>query len=182
MSYEVSSGIPRTHLSVFLRDLETRYGQRGTGGINYRGQNLAAVVLCAVRYENEFLVVSRHSDRPGWRGFPSGYLDNPDWGVAEHAQDELKDEVGLDVQIEDIQTFDSYRLSTPEQPNGRDVLVFMANIVLDKRPELVINPAELVTGSASWEPEVIFPSTGMYADTPYAVDVALGRVKPGEPN
>lgn len=185
MAYRVEYGIPKTHLGVFLRDKKNEYGERDEGGINYTGKPLVAAVLCAIKYRNTFLVVDRanaNRSRPGWHGFPSGYLDNPDWSVAEHAHEEIRTETGLIIPPSDFEEHDGFLLRSTEQPRGRLVVVFAAHAVLTELPELRLNPKELEVGSARWEHESEFPSPGMFADTLHVADVVHGRVRPGQPS
>jgi hypothetical protein len=189
MAYEVTAGPTQAELPGLLEKFAREYGTaEDTRYIDYHGQSPVAVVLCAVTHQNHFLSVMRapkadeeiDEDKPGCQGFPSGYLDSPEWTVAQHAQDELESEVGLVLPLERIRTFDSYILTKSQQ--NRAVIIYMAHVVLEERPEqLVLKPNELIPGSDIWVPRNALPSRGMFLDTPYAAAVALGEVTPGLP-
>ena len=64
MTFTISSGIPESELSSWLKGALKQYGKYKDGGVDYTNAPVAPVILCTVLWDNQILLLKRGYDWP----------------------------------------------------------------------------------------------------------------------
>lgn len=107
------------------------------------------------------------ADAEGYWSTVNGFIDEIK-PVKEIAQQELKEELGLEVSLTDIQVAESYTLENPKEK--RKYIVFACLITLKSKPEIVLDREHT---DYAWTTREQFELYEMLDDLPYAIDTAL---------
>lgn len=170
MTYKVTTGIEESELQAWLEEASDKYGLYEGKAVNYTHADKAPVVMCTVVCGNELLLVKRGyglADAEGYWSTVNGFIDEVK-PVREIAQQEVKEELGLDVSINDIKVAKSYTLENPEEK--RKYIVFPCLINLKTKPNIVLDREHT---EYAWITRKHLDSYEMLDDLPFAIDSAL---------
>lgn len=170
MSFKITSGIDEAELTNWLEQAFKKYGLYEGKSVNYTHADTAPIVMCTVVCGNELLLVKRGyglADAEGYWSTVNGFIDEVK-PVKEIAQQELKEELGLDIRLEDINVAKSYTLENPKEK--RKYIVFPCLITLMTKPEIVLDREHT---DFVWTTREQLDSYEMLDDLPYAIDSAL---------
>jgi 8-oxo-dGTP pyrophosphatase MutT (NUDIX family) len=172
MSYKISKGIPEARLAGWLEEAAQKYGTFKDKRVNYTKADIAPIVMCTVRCDDEILIVKRGyglADAEGVWSTVNGFIDEPK-PVSEQAQQELREELGLVVDTEQIAVRKSY---TVQNPNAkRHYIVFSCLISLPIKPDIVLDRENT---DYKWIKRAELEQYETLDDLSYAIDVALDR-------
>jgi 8-oxo-dGTP pyrophosphatase MutT (NUDIX family) len=171
MSYKVSAGIKESELKSWLQKALKKYGRYGnTQAVDYTRANIAPIVMCTVLSGKEILLVKRGyglADAEGYWSTVNGFIDEAK-PVREIAKKEIKEELGVNVDAENIKISDSYTLHNPREK--RKYIVFPCLITLPSKPEIVLNKEHT---EFAWISRDKLESYHILEDLPLAIDKAL---------
>jgi ADP-ribose pyrophosphatase YjhB (NUDIX family) len=168
--YKITTGVDESELSAWLEKALKKYGRYNGNGVNYTNANLAPIVMCTVVYENELLLVKRGyglADAEGYWSTINGFIDQ-DKPIIEIAQQELKEELDLEVQKNQIKVGESYTLQNPKEK--RSYIVFPCLVTLKNKPDIVLNSEHT---NFTWITRSQLESYEILDDLPYSIDAAL---------
>lgn len=170
MSFKITPGIDETELPEWLERALKKYGLYEGKAVNYTHADKAPIVMCTVFCNDELLLVKRSyglADAEGYWSTVNGFIDE-NKPVKEIVQQEAKEELGLDVSLEDIKVAKSYTLENPKEK--RKYIVFACLITLKSKPKVVLDHEHT---DYAWTTREQLDSYEMLDDLPYAIDAAL---------
>jgi len=171
MSFKITPGIDETELSAWLENALEKYGLYEGKAVNYTHAHTAPIVMCTVVCGNELLLVKRGyglADAEGYWSTVNGFIDE-NKPVKEIAQQEAKEELGLDIALTDIRVAKSYTLENPKEK--RKYIVFACLITLKSKPKIILDREHT---DYVWTTRKQLKGYEMLDDLPYAIDTALG--------
>jgi len=171
MTYSISEGIPEAELSVWLTKAATKFGTFDDKRVNYKNADLAPIVMCTVQSGDEILLVKRGyglADAEGYWSTVNGFIDEIK-PVAKQAQQEIKEELGIDVSVEQIMVRPSYTLKNPKEK--RRYVVFPCLVSLPSKPQITLDSENT---EYAWIKREDLTSYETLDDLPYAIGAALG--------
>lgn len=171
MSFKITDGIGEAELQGWLEKALDKYGLYEGKAVNYTHADKAPIVMCTVVCGDELLLVKRGyglADAEGYWSTVNGFIDEIK-PVKEIAQQEVKEELGLDASLDDIKVAKSYTLGNPKEK--RKYIVFACLITLKSKPEIVLDREHT---DYAWTTREQLKSYEMLEDLPYAIDAALG--------
>lgn len=170
MSFKITSGVEEAELPSWLAKALKQYGLYEGKAVNYTHADTAPIVMCTVVCGNELLLVKRGyglADAEGYWSTVNGFIDEIK-PVKEIARQELKEELGLKVRLNDIKVAKSYTLENPKEK--RKYIVFACLITLETKPEIVLDREHT---DYAWTTRAQLKDYEMLDDLPYAIDAAL---------
>lgn len=170
MPYKITKGIKQSELKSWLTEALQKYGTYQGKAVNYTDADTAPIVMCTVVCGNEILLVRRGyglADAEGYWSTNNGFIDEVK-PVKAIAQQEIKEELSLEVQLDRIKVAESYALENPAEK--RKYIVFPCLIELDKKPQIVLDREHT---DFRWIKRDQLESFEILDDLPYAVDSAL---------
>lgn len=170
MSYTITDGIEEAELKPWLETALKKYGRYKGEGVNFTDADRAPVVMCTVVCGDELLLVKRAyglADAEGYWSTVNGFIDQIK-PVREIAQQELREELSLDVGLDDIMVAKSYTLENPKEK--RKYVVFPCLVTLKARPEIVLDRENT---DFVWTRREQLSNYEMLDDLPLAIDLAL---------
>jgi len=170
MSYKITPGIDESELTSWLEKALEKYGLYEGKTVNYTEADVAPIVMCTVVCGDEILLAKRGyglADAEGYWSTVNGFIDEVK-PVKEIAQQEAKEELGLDVSVDDIKVAESYTLENPKEK--RKYIVFACRITLKTKPQIVL---DLEHTDYAWTTRAQLDDYEMLDDLPYAIDKAL---------
>ena len=170
MSYTISAGIAETELKTWLENALKKYGRYNNQGVNYTRADIAPIVMCTIVCGNEILIAKRGfglADAEGYWSTVNGFIDEIK-PVKEVAQQEAREELGLDVSLDDIKVGTSYTLQNPKEK--RKYIVFPCLISLRTKPSVVLDREHT---DYAWIPREKLKTYHILDDLPHAIDQAL---------
>lgn len=170
MSFKITSGIDEAELSSWLEKALEKYGLYEGKAVNYTHADTAPIVMCTIVCGNELLLVKRGyglADAEGYWSTVNGFIDEIK-PVKEIAQQEAKEELQLDVSLDDIKVAKSYTLENPKEK--RKYIVFACLITLKSKPKIVLDREHT---DFAWTTREQLKDYEMLDDLPYAIDAAL---------
>lgn len=170
MSYKITGGIPEADLSSWIETALEKYGLYEGKAVNYTHADTAPIVMGTLVYGDELLLVKRGyglADAEGYWSTVNGFIDEVK-PVKEIMQQEVKEELQLDVSLDDILVAKSYTLENPKEK--RKYIVFPCLITLMKKPEIVLDREHT---DYVWTTREHLKDYEMLDDLPYAIDTAL---------
>lgn len=170
MSYKITEGIDETELKDWLEDALKKYGLYEGRAVNYTNADIAPIVMCTIVYGDEILLVKRGfglADAEGYWSTVNGFIDEIK-PVKEIAQQEVKEELGIDVDPSDIKIAKSYTLENPKEK--RKYIVFPCLITLESKPEIELDHEHT---DFAWIHRSDLETYYILDDLPYAIDAAL---------
>ena len=175
MTYTIDDGIPEAELDNWLRNALEKYGKYENGGVDFTNDDKAPIVMCTVRCGDEILIVKRAyglADAEGYWSTINGFIDTIGKSVRDVAQQELKEELDLDVEVDAIKVRKSYTLRNPKEI--RAYIVFPCLIELDARPDIKLDREHT---EYTWIKRPELENYHILDDLLCAVDKALGLTK-----
>jgi 8-oxo-dGTP pyrophosphatase MutT (NUDIX family) len=139
MSYKIIKGIPESELKAWLAKAYKKYGYYNKKYVNYTNAEVAPIVMCTVVCEDEILLVKRGyglADAEGYWSTVNGFIDEIK-PVLKIAQQELKEELGLNADKSQIKVAKSYTLKNPKEK--RSYIVFPCLIKLNAKPNIKLD-------------------------------------------
>jgi 8-oxo-dGTP pyrophosphatase MutT (NUDIX family) len=175
MTYKISAGIPESSLKRWLEEALEKYGLYEGKAVNYTHADIAPIVMCTVRCDDEILLVKRGyglADAEGYWSIITGFIDEakPVQGIAKQ---ELQEELGLTIDANDIKVAASYTLQNPKEK--RQYIVFPCLIDLESKPEITLDREHT---DYTWTTRDKLESFHILDDLPYAIDTALATIDP----
>ncbi len=170
MTYKITPGIEESELEHWLEEALKKYGLYEGKAVNYTHADTAPIVMCTVVCGGELLLAKRGyglADAEGYWSTVNGFVDEIK-PVKEIAQQEAKEELGLDVSLDDIKVAKSYTLENPKEK--RKYIVFACLITLKSKPEIVLDREHT---DYAWTSREQLKDYEMLDDLPYAIDTAL---------
>lgn len=170
MDYRITDGIEETALTDWLKRAAQQYGTFEDGRVNYTDADEAPIVMCTLVYAGKILLVKRGyglADAEGYWSTINGFIDEPK-PVKVQAQQEIKEELGLAVQLDDIQVGASYTLQNPQEK--RRYIVFPCRITLTSKPVVKLDHEHT---DFVWIHRSDLAGYEILDDLPYAIDAAL---------
>lgn len=170
MSYKITPGIDESELTSWLDKALEKYGLYEGKAVNYSKADVAPIVMCTIICNDEILLVKRGyglADAEGYWSTVNGFIDEVK-PVKEIAQQEAKEELGLDVTLDEIKVANSYTLENPKEK--RKYIVFACLITLKSKPEIVLDHEHT---DYAWTTREQLKDYEMLDDLPYAIDKAL---------
>ncbi len=170
MSFKITPGIDETELPTWLQKALEKYGLYEGKAVNYTNADTAPIVMCTVVCGNELLLVKRGyglADAEGYWSTVNGFIDE-NKPVTEIAQQEVKEELGLEVNLGDIKVAKSYTLENPQEK--RKYIVFACLITLKSKPKIVLDREHT---DYAWITRAQLKDYEMLDDLPYAINAAL---------
>lgn len=171
MSYSLSEGISEAELEKWLKNAAEEFGTFDDGRVDYTHAHTAPTVMCTIVYNDEILLVKRGqglADAEGYWSTVNGFIDEIK-PVAHQARQEVGEELGLDVGLEQISVGKSYGLRGAKEK--RRYIVFPCRVVLTKKPEIVLDWEHT---DFAWIRRPELETYDTLDDLPYAIDTALG--------
>jgi 8-oxo-dGTP pyrophosphatase MutT (NUDIX family) len=170
MSYKITAGIPESDLKGWLEDALKKYGLYENRGVNYSKADIAPIVMCTVVCGDKIFLAKRGyglADAEGYWSTVNGFIDEirP---VKVIAQQEVKEELGQDVSLDDIKVGKSYTLQNPKE--RRRYIVFPCLVSFDKKPDVVLDREHT---EFAWIKREELESFHILEDLVYAVDQSL---------
>jgi 8-oxo-dGTP pyrophosphatase MutT (NUDIX family) len=170
MSYKISEGVEEVDLRSWLEKAFKKYGYYNEKFVNYTNADIAPIVMCTVLYHGKILLVKRGyglADAEGYWSTINGFIDEIK-PVKKIAQQEVKEELNLQVDANDIKVGASYTLKNPKEK--RSYIVFPCLINLNKKPAVKLNHENT---DYAWIRREQLESYKILDDLVYAVDSAL---------
>ncbi len=170
MSFKITAGIDEAELPFWLEKALEAYGLYENKAVNYTHADTAPIVMCTVLFGNELLLAKRGyglADAEGYWSTINGFIDEAK-PVKEIAQQEAKEELGLDVSLEDIKVAKSYTVENPKEK--RKYIVFACLITLKSKPKITLDHEHT---DYAWITRKQLESYEILDDLPYAIDKAL---------
>ncbi len=170
MSYEITDGIAEADLKPWLENALRKYGLYEGKAVNYTDADVAPIIMCTVIVEDEILLAKRGyglADAEGYWSTINGFIDEVK-PVAEFAQQECLEELGLAVEISQIKVVSSYTLKNPKEK--RRYIVFPCLVELDKKPEIRLDREHT---DFRWIKRAELETYDILDDLPVAIDAAL---------
>jgi len=170
MSYKITDGISEKDLEAWLKEALVKYGRYNGQGVNFTDADIAPIVMCTVVCGNEMLLVKRGyglADAEGYWSTVNGFLDEIK-PVKAIAQQELREELGLSVELEKIKVAQSYTLENPKEK--RKYVVFACLVKLFSKPEIILDRENT---DFIWTTRDKLGAFEMLDDLPYSIDRAL---------
>lgn len=170
MTYKITGGIPESALNDWLENALKKYGLYEGRAVNYTNADIAPIVMCTVVCGEEILLVKRGfglADAEGYWSTINGFIDEQK-PVKEIAQQELREELGLKVEAENIKVAPSYTLQNPKEK--RKYIVFPCLVLLDTKPEIKLDKEHT---DFAWITRDKLRAFHILDDLPYAIDAAL---------
>jgi 8-oxo-dGTP pyrophosphatase MutT (NUDIX family) len=170
MSFKITSGINEAELPSWLEKALEKYGLYEGKAVNYTHADQAPIVMCTVVCGDEILLVKRGhglADAEGYWSTVNGFIDE-NKPVKEIAQQEVREELELDVGLDDIKVAKSYTLENPKEK--RKYIVFACLITLKSKPRIVLDREHT---DFVWTTREQLNSYDTLDDLPYAIDTAL---------
>jgi 8-oxo-dGTP diphosphatase len=139
------------------------------GRIDYTSAIKAPVVLCAVHYEDDVLLLKRSGDVGNYQScwnLVAGFIDR-DVCLEDHVTTEVTEELGLSASdIEEVLVREPYEL--PDADLGKTWLIYPSSVLLTHRPAITLD-------WESTEYRWVKPSDIGSYDTPPGLDETLKR-------
>ena len=170
MPYKITDGIAESDLRPWLEHALEKYGLYEGKAVNYTHADNAPIVMCTVVCKDELLLVKRGyglADAEGYWSTNNGFIDEIK-PVAEIAQQEIKEELSVEVQLASITVGKSYTLENPAEK--RKYIVFPCLIKLDTKPIIVLDREHT---EYRWIKRNQLEDFEILDDLPYAIDSAL---------
>lgn len=170
MTYEVNEGLSEAELKPWLTRALSRYGLYLNQGINYTNADIAPIVMCTVSTKDQILIVKRAhnlADANGYWSTVNGFIDEIK-DVKEIAQNEILEELGLKIRLQDIKVARSYTLKNSEEK--RQHIVFPCLIQLNTKPKITLNEENT---EFKWIDPAQIDSYHILSDLPYSIERAL---------
>lgn len=170
MSYKISAGLKENDLGSWISKAGNKYGRFGDGRVDYSNASTAPVVMCTIVYRGKILLVKRGyglADAEGYWSIVNGFIDEirP---VKEIAKQEVKEELGLDIGIDDIKVAESYALQNPKEK--RQYIIFACLVTLKSKPCIVLDRENT---DYAWVSRKELINYETLDDLPFAIDTAL---------
>ncbi len=172
MGFRINDGISETELPKLLKDAADKYGTFEDGRVNYKEAEVAPIVMCVVRFDEEILLVRRGfglADAEGYWSTVNGFIDE-NKPVVKQAIQELEEELGLKVGVEQLVVRRSYLLNNPKEK--RQYIVFPCLATLPGKPKIKLDSENT---DFAWVRRDDVESYEILDDLPYAIDAALGK-------
>lgn len=172
MGFSIGEGISETELPKWLKDAADKYGIFEDGRVNYKEAEVAPIVMCVVRCDEEILLVKRGfglADAEGYWSTINGFIDE-NKPVVKQAIQELEEELGLKVGVEQVISRRSYLLNNAKEK--RQYVVFPCLATLSDKPKIKLDRENT---DFAWVSRNDVESYEILDDLPYAIDTALGR-------
>lgn len=174
MGYKITSGIDESDLKLWLEKALKKYGTYSENHVNYTNADIAPIVMCTVTYKDKILLVKRGcglADAEGYWSTVNGFIDEIK-PVKSIAQQELKEELGLDVSTSSIKVGKSYTLKNPKEK--RKYIVFPCLITLKEKPGVKLDHEHT---DFTWIRRSELESYEILDDLVYSVDATLALQK-----
>ena len=171
MSYKITDGISEADLPAWLDEAAKKYGVFDDGRVNYEHADIAAAVMCTIKCGEQILLVRRSKDVDDAAEYWStvnGFLDDKKT-VTEIAQNEIKEELNVDVELSQILVRKSYTLENPKEK--RKYIVFPCLVELNEKPNIVLNPENT---EYAWVSPAEVNNFDILEDLPHVINAALG--------
>lgn len=172
MSYKISQGLDENDLSDWLDEAAAKYGKFDDGRVDYTEADIAATVMCTLRCGDKILLVRRDknvSDAAEYWSTVNGFIDEKK-PIAEVAQQEIKEELNVNVDVSNIIVRKSYTLENPKEK--RKYIVYPCLVELNELPEIALN---VENTEYAWVSLPEIETFDILDDLPYAIDSALGE-------
>jgi ADP-ribose pyrophosphatase YjhB (NUDIX family) len=171
MSFTIESGIDENQLAAWLEEAGEKFGTFDDGRVDYTNADVAPIVMCTVVCGDEILLVKRGhglADANGYWSTVNGFIDEIK-PVAKQAQQEVLEELGLNVQPDQIKVAPSYTLANPKEK--RRYIVFACLVTLaGPKPDITLNEENT---DFAWIKRAELESYRTLDDLPYSIDTAL---------
>lgn len=173
MSYKLSDGVLESQLPGWLKKAGQKYGKFRDGRVNYTHADIAPVVMIVVICSNEILLAKRTyglADAEGYWSTVNGFIDE-NKPVATIAAQELKEEIGLQINQQKIEVGPSYTITNLQ--NKRRYIVFPCLVKLGTKPEIFLDHEH---SEFTWTKRSELEKFHMLEDTLFTIDAALALI------
>jgi 8-oxo-dGTP pyrophosphatase MutT (NUDIX family) len=170
MPYKISEGLGETDLEAWLKDALKKYGTYQGNAVDFTHADIAPTVMCTVACGNEILLVKRGyglADAESYWSTVNGFIDETK-PVKQIAQQEAKEELSLDVPLENIKVASSYTLENPAEK--RKYIVFPCLVELEQKPDIILDREHT---EYRWIVRSQLEDYEILDDLPHAIDSAL---------
>lgn len=170
MAYKISSGYPEHELPDKIKAAQKKFGSFKDGRADYTHAPEAPIVMCTVLCEDEILILKRGyglADAEGYWSTINGFIDEPK-SVKEFACQEIREETGVKLKLDNIRVGKPYRLNNPKEKRVYNVFPCLAK--LKSKPKIILNKEH--TGFA-WINRSELENYHILYDLPHAIDSAL---------
>lgn len=170
MTFKITPGLAEAELATWLKKALEKYGRYQGKGVDFTHADTAPIVMCTVVCGDELLLVKRGyglADAEGYWSTVNGFIDEIK-PVKAIAQQEVKEELGLDVRLSDIKVAASYTLDNPREK--RKYIVFPCLVTLKSKPLITLDYEHT---DYTWITRGKLTSYDVLDDLPYAIDAAL---------
>jgi hypothetical protein len=171
MNYKISPGISEAELVAWLKRAGKQFGTFSDGRVNYTDADIAPVVMCTIVCGDEILLVKRGfglADAEGYWSTVNGFFDEIK-PVKAQAKQEVKEELGLIVDDQEIQVRPSYTMHNPQEK--RRYIIFPCRITLSQKPTNIVLDYE--NTDYVWITRQQLEGYHILDDLPHAIDAAL---------
>lgn len=170
MSYKITPGLAEAELKIWLEKAYQKYGYYNKKYVNYTNAPIAPIVMCSIVAGDEMLLVKRGyglADAEGYWSTVNGFIDEIK-PVAKIAQQEAREELGLNIANNQIKVGQSYTMKNPKEK--RKYIVFPCLITLKTKPKIELDHEHT---DYVWIKREQLESYEILDDLVYAVDSAL---------
>lgn len=170
MTYVISAGLSEVELTNWLRNAAKKYGTFEDGRVDYTKAPIAPIVMCTITCDDEIFLAKRGyglADAEGYWSTVNGFIDEVK-RVKQQAQQEVKEELGITITLQQIRCGKSYTLQNPKEK--RQYIVFPCHVSLPKKPTITLDSEHT---KFAWIKREALNSYHILDDLPYAVDAAL---------
>jgi NADH pyrophosphatase NudC (nudix superfamily) len=170
MTYKITPGLNTHELKSWLQKALNKYGTYEGEAVNYTHADTAPVVMCVVKHGDELLLVKRAAglaDASGYWSTVNGFIDQP-IPVERIVQQELREELSLSVDLDQIRVGKSYTVDNPLEK--RRYITFPCLVELDEKPEIKLDRE---ADACAWTNREQLDGFRILDDLPYTIDQAL---------